>query len=90
VRELCGSRRRSLRARRGPLQGEARLLLERRQRRLEEHEHLGGTLEGERLDACGNGAEARDEGGLPVAVVCDALGIDASVLAAAVRARAVP
>ena len=43
--------------------------LERRHRRLKQDEHLGGALEGERLDAGGNGAEARDQAVRPAATV---------------------
>jgi hypothetical protein len=53
----------SPRARRDALKRESRLLLEGRQRWLEEDEHLGGGVDRELLDAGGNGAEMR--AGLP-------------------------
>ena len=49
-------------ARRRPLERQRRFPLECGRGRLEEHEHLGGALKGERLDAGGDGAEARDQG----------------------------
>jgi hypothetical protein len=39
------------------------LLFQRRERRLEEHEHLGGGVEQERLEAVGDGAESGDRRG---------------------------
>jgi hypothetical protein len=47
------------------LERERGLLLEHRHGRLEEDEHLGGGVEWERLEACGDGAEARDQRGAP-------------------------
>ena len=50
---------RSLRARRCPFERQRGVLFERRSGRLEEQQHLGG-VERERLEARGDGAEARD------------------------------
>lgn len=58
-----------LRFHRGSLEGQRALLLERCHRRLEEHEHLGGALEGERLDAGGERPQACDQGGASGATV---------------------
>ena len=52
-------RRRSLASGRA-LEGQRHLALERLEGRLEEHQHLGRGVEGKRLDAVGDGAEARD------------------------------
>ena len=49
-------------ARRRPLERQRRFPLECGRGRLEEHEHLGGALKGERLDAGGDGAESSDKG----------------------------
>jgi len=46
-----------------PLERQRRFPLEFGCSRLKEHEHLGRRVERERLDAGGDGAEARDEGG---------------------------